>query len=247
MSQHSLRDVLINNVKDRKIIVWDELQVPPNMESDTDQWVGYFQPLVQISGHFSSYWARPRERPDTVLLVTLWRNMSKLRGFEDTPGAQLFWENLASKGILRIASHETVVHSNWFNCLKGSFIQLFWVYFPASIDEDQLAQITKSKGILPPAMGFSVPRKDFLLTHIPAKIWANQTKTVNEQETQLMLWPHFWQNEEKAEFRNIHKGRTIRSPTVREEFVTELEYMNPVAWKEEFCTFTCFPLDRENR
>lgn len=57
-------------MEDRNIIVWDELQVPPNEESDTDQWVEYFQPLVQISGHFTSVWARPRVRPSIVLLVT---------------------------------------------------------------------------------------------------------------------------------------------------------------------------------
>jgi hypothetical protein len=81
MSQHSLRDMLINNVEDREIIVWDELQVPPNMESDTDQWVGYFQPLVQILDHFSSHGARPRERPDTVLLVTCKYKSMKDRKF----------------------------------------------------------------------------------------------------------------------------------------------------------------------
>jgi hypothetical protein len=176
----------------------------------------------------------------------VWPNLSKLRDFQDCPDAQLFWESLASRGILRLASHETVYCSNWFNYLN-SFIQLFWVYFPAPVDEDQLAQITNLRGIITPALGFSVPRKKNPQTHTPAQIWANQTKTVNGQETQLMLWPHFWQNEEKAEFRNIHTGRTIRSPTVMEKFVTELEYLSPVEWKEEFCTFTSFPLDLENR
>lgn len=81
MSQHSRRDVLINNVGDWRILVWDELQVPRNMESDTDQWVGDFQPLVQIAGHFKCHWARSRERPDTVLLLTCESRPKKDRKF----------------------------------------------------------------------------------------------------------------------------------------------------------------------
>lgn len=173
--------------------------------------------------------------------------MSKLREFEDSPDAQLFWENLASKGILRLASHDTVYRGNWVNCLDVSFIQLFWVYFPTSLDEDQLAEITESKGIHPPAMGFSVPRKDWFVARASAKIWANKTKIVNGQETQLMLWPHFWKNEEKAEYRNIQLGRNISSWTVRDRFISELEDLKPVTWKEEFCTFTCFRFVSENQ
>ncbi|KAJ5634925.1 uncharacterized protein N7484_008238 [Penicillium longicatenatum] len=241
MSQHSRRDDLINNAGDSRILVWDELQVPPNMESDTDQWVRDFQLLVQIAGPFKCHWARSRERPDTVLLLTLWRCMLKLREFEDSPDAQLFWENLASKGILRLVSHETIYRNNWVNYLDKSFVQLFWVYFPASLDEDQLAEIMESKGINPPPMGFSVPRKDLIVARAPAKIWANKTKIVNGQETQLMMWPHFWRNEEKAEYRNIRQGGNISSSTVRDRFILELEDLKPVTWKEEFFTFVSFP------
>ncbi|KAJ5937346.1 hypothetical protein N7454_004646 [Penicillium verhagenii] len=248
MSQHpeSQRDI-INNVGDWEILVWDELQVPPNMESDTDQWIGDFQPLVEIAGHWKCHWARPRERPDTVLLLTLWRQMSKLREFEDSPDAQLFWENLASKGILRLASHETVYRSNWVYGLDGPFIQLFWVYFPASLDENQLAEITEFRGIHPPALGFSIPRKDWKVTRCNAKIWANKTKIVNGQETQLMLWPHFWVSEEKAEYQNLRLGRNISSRTVRDKFFSHLEDLKPVTWKEEFCTFRRFRVVSEDR
>lgn len=176
--------------------------------------------------------------------------MSKLREFEGSPSAQLFWENLATRGIFRQASHETVYRSNWFSVLEGSFVQLFWVYFPAPVDEAQMARIEKLRGIRPTAMGFSVPRSEIRQIHVPGKIWANQTEVFSDQEAQLMLWPHFWRNEEKAEYRNFRTSlfapgsstMIIGSQTVMEEFARKLEETGPIGWKEEFCKFTCFPL-----
>ncbi|KAJ5930616.1 hypothetical protein N7466_006109 [Penicillium verhagenii] len=231
------RDI-INNVGDWEILVWDELQVPQNMESDAEQWVGDFQPLVEIAGHWKCHWARPRERPDTVLLLTLWPHMSKLREFEDSPDAQIFWENLASKGILRLASHETVYRCNWVHGLDLAFIQLFWVYFPASLDDDQLADIREFRGLHPPAAGFSIPQKDHIVTHSNRKIWAHKTKIVNGQETQLMLWLNFWNGEKKAEWQNIHLAWSSR--TIKDRFIRDLESYKPIMWKEEFCIFRRF-------
>jgi len=95
--------------------------------------------------------------------------MSKLRDFECSQDAQLFWENLATNGYLRLASYETVYWDNWFNSLDRSFIQLFWVYLPAPVDEAQLARISELKGICPPALGPSVPRSLIKQKHTPAQ------------------------------------------------------------------------------
>lgn len=51
------------------MIVWTRLQVPIE-EIDTDQWIGYFQPIAKAPGHSGSSWARIEEHPDTALLVT---------------------------------------------------------------------------------------------------------------------------------------------------------------------------------
>lgn len=78
------------------------------------------------------------------------------------------------------------------------------------------------------------------------KIWAIQTEVVNNQEAQLLLWPHFWVNEEKAKFQNagtflMAPGSTclvIGRQTNMQEFVAILEEMGPIRWKEEFYKFT---------
>ena len=52
------------------IVVWTELQVPFGLESDKQQWVGYFQPLVHATGHKQSIWARLRFSLEKVILDT---------------------------------------------------------------------------------------------------------------------------------------------------------------------------------
>ncbi|KAJ5632136.1 hypothetical protein N7490_008475 [Penicillium lividum] len=57
-----------------------------------------------------------------------------------------------------------------------------------------------------------------------------------------MLWPHFWANEKKAEYRNFRTSlfapgsscMVIGSQTVMEEFARELDKVGPIGWKEEF-------------
>ncbi|KAJ5159492.1 uncharacterized protein N7482_006496 [Penicillium canariense] len=244
------RDSSTYKVRDLEIIVWTELRVPPSEELDTHQWTGHFQPLVQASGHHTSLWARIRERPNIVLLVTLWKSQADLRNFTVSPCAQIFWENLAGRGVSRLASHETIYRDNWFTSLQHSFIQLFWVYFPAPVDEAQLARISdpKKRGLRPPATGPGIPLSHRPARHIPAQEWATQTEFLHDQEVQLMLWPHFWGDEKKAEWRNgptflMIPGTAcvMGTQTRMEAFRTLLEELGSIEWKEEFCEFEQLP------
>ncbi|KAJ5187635.1 hypothetical protein N7449_010629 [Penicillium cf. viridicatum] len=54
------------------------------------------------------------------------------------------------------SSHETfsrrIVH---LDALLKSYVQLFWIYFPAPVTEAHKAQISKLKGIREPARGIN--------------------------------------------------------------------------------------------
>ncbi|KAJ5216406.1 uncharacterized protein N7498_002813, partial [Penicillium cinerascens] len=219
---------------------------PPSEELDTTQWAQHFQPVVQHPAHRGSVWAKVQERPNTVILVTLWQTTSALRDFLVSPSAQLYWENLAARGILPIASYEVVYGwEDWFNFLSTSFVQLFSVYFSAPMTEVQRAQISQLKGIRPPIMGFSIPHRELDQSRLSVQLWATQTESRYGQEVQLMLWPHFWQSEKKAEYRNsytdiIEYGCVVGYRTMIEDFGAKLEEVGPVKWKEEYCDFKKF-------
>lgn len=51
---------------DQEILIWAKLQVPKDLELDTE-WAGLFQPLIRASGHEGSGWAR-LQSPDMILL-----------------------------------------------------------------------------------------------------------------------------------------------------------------------------------
>ncbi|KAJ5204301.1 uncharacterized protein N7498_005180 [Penicillium cinerascens] len=121
-------------------------------------------------------------------------------------------ENLGARGIVPVASYEVV-------------------YFSAPMTEAQRAQISQLKGICPPAMGFSIPHRELDQSHHP-----------EHQEVQLILWPHFWQDAKKAEYRNsytdiIEYSCVVGYRTIIEDFSAKLEEVGPVEWKEEFCDF----------
>jgi hypothetical protein len=57
-----------------------------------------------------------------------------------------------------------------------------------------------------------------------------------------MLWPHFWQNAEKARFTHsytsiIENHVIVGERTRMEEFRVNLEAVGPAEWKEEYCDF----------
>ncbi|KAJ5632135.1 hypothetical protein N7490_008474 [Penicillium lividum] len=108
--------------------------------------------------------------PILINRLKIFNHWSKLRAGlyvfgQSLESGLLFWENLATKGILRQASHKTVYRSNRLSSLGRSFVQLFWVYFPAPVDEAQLARIDKLRVFIHLLWDFQ--------SHLPAKIWAN--------------------------------------------------------------------------
>ncbi|KAJ9208805.1 hypothetical protein DTO021D3_22 [Paecilomyces variotii] len=208
---------LTNDPNDPKIVVWTKLQVPPGEELDS-----YCQPLLHAVGHESTVWAREQGNPDIVMLATLWYTTSELRDFMASPSAQLYRESLANASIVPLISWETIHgYGSWFGPLSRSFTQLFWVYFPAPMTQAQQAEISSLRGIRPPVMGFSIPQSQLRQRHLPVQLWATQTEYLHGQEAQLMLWPHFWRDAEKAEWRFSGTGTYWGSPT--ERFIENLE------------------------
>jgi hypothetical protein len=167
-------------------------------------------------------------------MLIVWYTTSELRDFMASPSAQLYRESLASGAIVPVVSFETIYGgARWFNSLARSFTQLFWVYFPAPMTQAQQAEISNLRGIRPPIMGFSIPQSQLKQRHDPVQLWVTQTEYLHGQEAQLMLWPHFWRDAEKAEFRFLGTGYG----TVMERFIEELEGVVPIEWKEEFYEF----------
>ncbi|KAI9039701.1 cytochrome P450 [Aspergillus affinis] len=229
--------------EDPEIVVWTELDVPQGEELDSAQWTRYFEPMIQAPGYENSAWARIKQRPNMIMLVTLWKSTSALREFTASPSAQLYRESLAARAIIPMAYHEVVIYGilNWFGALSRSYVQLFWVYFPAPVTDDQRKRVSKMPGICPPAMGPGVPRSRLPQTRLPQQLWTTPTDWRHGQEVELMFWPHFWQNEEKAEFRHtptsiVVDHRIVGTRTRMEEFSAELEAVGPVEWKEDFST-----------
>lgn len=124
---------------DQEILIWAKLQVPKDLELDTE-WAGLFQPLIRASGHEGSGWAR-LQSPDMILLVTGdscikrasantyhkgWKSTLDQREFTASPSAQLYQENLKSKGIVHVSSHETFSRRIvYLDALLKSYVQLF--------------------------------------------------------------------------------------------------------------------------
>ncbi|KAJ5622948.1 hypothetical protein N7490_011553 [Penicillium lividum] len=217
--------------------VLTKLQVPG--ELDDAQLTEYFQPLLHTPGHNRSMWGMIQDKPKTALLATLWETTDAIKYFQDSPSAQLLWEILAAKNIIILSSHETPYVGNWFEVLDSSFIQLFWVYFQAPVTDAQRTEISKLRGLRPPASGFSVPRHHRPQTEIPIKAWATQPES---NATQLMLWPHFWRNSEKSEWRHglteVLFGSTILGKRSRiDDFDAKLQEVGSVKWTEDFCSF----------
>jgi hypothetical protein len=145
---------------------------------------------------------------------------------------------------MHISSRETIYRGlmNWFPALQKSYVQLFWVYFSTPVTEAQKSQIAKLKGIRPYAMGPGIPINKLLQRHVPEKLWATQTEYLHSQETQLMLWPHFWWNAEKAKFRYTTISCSpyiveVENRTRMEDFSAKLEELGPLDWKEDICDF----------
>ncbi|KAJ6009603.1 hypothetical protein N7522_004619 [Penicillium canescens] len=227
-----------------EIIVWQELRVPS--EEPSDQWNSHFQPMIQALGHDESSWARIPERPDTVLMATLWCSNSALKDFRDSPSAQLFTEDLGAKGISLLTSYESIYSGNWFQCLCRSYVQLFQVYFQAPITEEQEARTYKVRGMCPAALGPSVPRKHHITRHLPEPVCTTQTEHLNGAQAQLVLWPHFWANAKKAEWRHtetyiLSGSVAIGTQTIMEKFIGNLKELGAIEWREEFCKFKRIP------
>lgn len=158
--------------------------------------------------------------------------------FRDSPSAQLFWESLNAKGITFLSSYESIYRGNWFGSLCMSYIQLFWVYFQAPVTEEQRAHISSVDGITAPALGPSVPRKEYVQRRLPTQVWITQTEHLHGTQVELMMWPHFWANAKKAEFR--HSG-TWGNKTLTDKFVARLKGLDPIEWREEFYRFKKIP------
>ena len=127
---------------------------------------------------------------------------------------------------------------------RCNLVQLFWIYFPAPVTETQKAQILKINPIRGPAAlkNFTNDPNASRENHVPAKMWATDTESVDGQEAQLMLWPHFWRNAELAEIRHLGKytmsgNRIIGARTLQERFCDHLEEVRPISWREDFVDF----------
>ncbi|KAJ5367211.1 hypothetical protein N7541_001152 [Penicillium brevicompactum] len=229
------------------ILMWTKLQVPKDLELNIE-WDGLFLPLIQAPGHSGSGWAR-FENSDTILLVTEWKRTLDQRGFIASPSAQLYHEDLKSKGIVHVSSHETrSSRFIFFDPLMKSYLQFFWIYFTAPVTEAQLIQISKIKSIRGVAILKNFTNdleksRDYL--H-PIKMWANHIEFVDGQEAQLLLWPHFWKSAELAEIR--HAGKYVMSGDKRfgsgsrqERVCENLDKLEPMSWKEHFLSFRRIP------
>ncbi|OJJ96362.1 hypothetical protein ASPACDRAFT_125918 [Aspergillus aculeatus ATCC 16872] len=112
-------------------------------------------------------------------------------------------------------------------------LQLISVYFPAPVAEPQRAQIQKLKGYRPPALRFHAKPDEWDALRGPVMVWAAQTERRSGQEVQLMLWPHFWRDADRAERRLV--------VSVKERFERQLGRFQPVEWGEEFLEFELVP------
>ncbi|KAJ0416011.1 hypothetical protein BJY00DRAFT_250134 [Aspergillus carlsbadensis] len=220
--------------EDPPIAVWTKLRTSQTKGSGSCDWTELFQPLVHAVGHKETVWARMADNPDVVLLATLWWTTSELRDFEASPSAQLYRETLQREGIIPVSIHETIYgFAHWFQRLKYSFTQIFWVYFPAPVDKSLQSQVSKLVGIRPPAFGPGVPLKEHFQTHLPVLHWATEPEVLHGTEARLLLWPHFWRNRERAEYRH--------EPYAQKRFIERLEELGPVEWKEEIYDFAKIP------
>ncbi|GAD91742.1 TRAF-like signal transducer, putative [Paecilomyces variotii No. 5] len=179
---------------------------------------------------------------NAALNSVLWYTTSELRDFMASPSAQLYVESLASAEIVPLVSYETIYgYGHWFGVsplLSRTFTQLFWVYFPAPMTQAQQAEVSNLRGIRPPVMGFSIPQSQLRQTHLPVQLWATKTEYLHGREAQLMLWPHFWRDAEKAEWR-LRRYPAFGSPM--ERFIEDLEKVDPMEWKEELYQFKRLP------
>jgi hypothetical protein len=110
--------------------------------------------------------------------------------------------------------------------------------------ETQMAQISKIKSIRGPVVLRNFTN-DLNASHEnlhPVKMWATHTESVDGQEVQLLLWPHFWKSAERAEIRHVGKFARFRNPIVggitpQERFCANLEHVGPMGWTEELLSF----------
>jgi hypothetical protein len=121
---------------------------------------------------------------------------------------------------------------------------LFWVYFAVPVTETQKDEILKIKAIRGVAVlkNFTNDLEASRENHWPVKLWANNTESVDGQEAQLMLWPHFWKDAKRAEFQYIKRytrsdDSTIIGRTLQEIFCEKLDKVGPMSWTEEFLSF----------
>ncbi|OJJ63018.1 hypothetical protein ASPSYDRAFT_86666 [Aspergillus sydowii CBS 593.65] len=243
MSTYHRMMSMVNGGYEPGMVVWTKFHVPE--ELDTKECIGYFQPLVHAVGHQETLWSRAAENTNTILIVSLWYTAAELGDFTASPSAQLYTENLASKGITPLVLFETIYWpGNWFSSLSGSYLQLHWVYFSVPMTEAHHAQISEIRGMEPPALGISGRQKNPVQKHRNVQLWATRTEDGNGQEVQLMLWLHFWRDAKKAEWRNIvqHTNMNWGSPrTIGEGFIKGLEEARPMEWKEEIYEFKKLP------
>jgi hypothetical protein len=112
------------------------------------------------------------------------------------------------------------------------------------VTEFQKAQILKIKPIRGVAVlkNFTNDLNASAEYNYPVKMWATHTESVDGQEAQLMLWPHFWKNAERAEIQYIKRytmsdDSTIIGRTLQEIFCEKLERVGPMSWTEELVSF----------
>lgn len=172
-----------------------------------------------------------------------------MEDFRESPSAQLLWENLAANGIRSIGSYETVYVGigSWFESMQKSYLELFWVYFKTPMTENQEVRLSKIHGIITPAGGIGPPTREQLKSRQqylpPVKAWTNKTEIMHGMENQLMLWPHFWVNPEKAKWR--HHLDTVKLSSVTANWWPKpealryrmVEQIGAIEFKEEFCHF----------
>jgi hypothetical protein len=98
----------------------------------------------------------------------------------------------------------------------------------------------------PAALGPSVPRNHHITRHLPEPVCTTQTEHLNGAQAQLVLWPHFWANAKKAEWRHretyiLSGSVAIGTQTIIEKFVGNLKELGAIEWREEICKFKRIP------
>jgi hypothetical protein len=158
-----------------------------------------------------------------------------MREFQVSPSAQLYRETLQCHEIIPISVHETICHHyTWFWGLKQSFMQIFWVYFPAPVEDSLRSQVSKIKGIRPaPPFGPGVSRDQYLQTQLPVWKWATEPEVLHGNQVHLLLWPHFWSSEKHAEWRH--------NPYAQKRFIERVEGLDSVELKDEIYQFSKMP------